>query len=399
MGFPLVFLLIISAHRCIGYSCPNELNRLPDNSDIVVTCGPTDILLSINACPVWFAGFEPLELALNGKHNLSQCLGTFDNSTENPVMKFSLPVDDTNGNPCGNLIEIIQGSGSGAFSDYSNIQTVGVSGFVDSPSLSENGIVTYSTNLYYNFSCFYPLQYILNNTQLLTSFGAVAVNSNNGSFISTLSMQLFTDQGFSKALVLEGKVLPLKQTVYVQVALNNSATSFNIILDQCFATPSPIVTQTALPNEKYSFFTGCDVNNKTKVISNGESITARFSFETFRFLQYSLQKTSSMYLHCITRLCQPNDCLAFLQGCTYSRRKRSITFDGSTEKSVTVSSGPIYTSDTASDSSSSIENESQKLSGTLTGLIVGLVLAAVMGTAIIIGSLKLYNTYRNKSAA
>ncbi|XP_053307380.1 zona pellucida-like domain-containing protein 1 [Spea bombifrons] len=400
MWFPLLLLLIISTERYFVDACSSAYDRLPDNSDIAVTCGPKDILLSINACPVWYANFNPLELALNGKHNVTECLGVMNNSTGSPFMEFILPVDDTSGNKCGNIIQIIEGAGSGAFSDYSNIQTVAISGFVDSPSAEGSGLVTFSTNLYYNFSCYYPLQYMLNNTQLLTSFGAVAVNSNNGSFISTLSMQLFTDQELSNAVPLNGTVYPLRQKVYVQVSLNNPSTSFNVMLDHCFATPSPMVTL-ASPSDKYSLFTGCNVQNRTSVISNGRNKTAKFSFETFRFVQHSGQKTSSIYLHCVTRLCLPDKCLQYLEACTGSRRKRAAAYDQSTVEAVTVSSGPIYTSDKASGSSSLTENadqEAKNLAGTLTGLIVGLIIAAITGAAIVIGSIILYKMYRRRAA-
>ncbi|XP_075462726.1 zona pellucida-like domain-containing protein 1 [Ascaphus truei] len=341
MSFPLLLLLVISAQRCSGDVCSEAYSRLPDNSDIAVTCGPIAMKLSINACPVWFANFNPLDLALNGKHNQSTCLGTLDNSTNPPVMRFTLPVSDTSGNACGNTIQITEGQGSGAFSDYSSVQTVVISGFVDTLPPTNTGIVTYSTNLYYNFSCHYPLQYMLNNTQLLTSFGAVAINSDNGSFISTMSMSLFTDQGFSSALQRNGTVYPLKQIIYVQVTLNNSKSSFNVLLDQCFATPSAVVT--TIPSEKYNFFTGCSVQNKTNIISNGKDKAAKFSFETFRFLQHSGQKTSTIYLHCITRLCEPEQCLQYLSGCTNTTRsKREANPVESATESVTVSSGPIY---------------------------------------------------------
>lgn len=69
-------------------------------------CRPTDIQLSINVCPVYFANFLPNELALNGKHNLTQCLGLMVNSTDPPVLQFSLQLDDSSANTCGNFIEV-----------------------------------------------------------------------------------------------------------------------------------------------------------------------------------------------------------------------------------------------------------------------------------------------------
>lgn len=56
-------------------------------------------------------------------------------------------------------------SGTGVFSDFSNIQTVNVSGVVRSHDLT-TGTVTYNAELKYFYSCAYPLEYFINNTQI-----------------------------------------------------------------------------------------------------------------------------------------------------------------------------------------------------------------------------------------
>jgi len=56
-------------------------------------------------------------------------------------------------------------TGTGVFSDFSNIQTVNVSGAVRSHDPT-TGTVTYNTELKYYFSCAYPLEYLINNTRL-----------------------------------------------------------------------------------------------------------------------------------------------------------------------------------------------------------------------------------------
>ncbi|XP_075459278.1 zona pellucida-like domain-containing protein 1 [Ascaphus truei] len=409
---PIDFLLLgLFAQQCLGqtYNCSNAYQRYPENSDIIVSCGPTEIILTINACPVQFAMFDPTQLALNGKHNLSYCMGRLDTTVSPPVMKYIFPVNGTTENTCENSIAIESSQGSGVFQDYSNVQTVVISGFVDTPVSSETGMVSYSTNLNYNFSCHYPLQYLLNNTQLLTSSANVAINMNNGSFISTLSMNVFIDNTFSTALQFNGSALPLKKKVYVQVSATNLTANFNVLLDQCFATPSPLIT--TVPSEKYSLLTGCNTQNKTTLLINGAGKSAQFSFETFRFLQHSNQQTSTIYLHCITRLCQPDQCAQFLQGCgnrtSTSRRKRaadtnSLSSAQGTTDSVTVSSGPIYTTDGAgtlqASSQSSNGADVNQLQGTLTGLIVGLIIAAMLGAGLLFGSVILYKMYRLKAS-
>lgn len=61
--------------------------------------------------------------------------------------------------------QIMNDVGSGTFSDFSSIQSVNISGSVTSSDPSA-GAITYRSQLLYKFSCYYPLQYLLNNTQV-----------------------------------------------------------------------------------------------------------------------------------------------------------------------------------------------------------------------------------------
>ncbi|OCT72504.1 hypothetical protein XELAEV_18035484mg [Xenopus laevis] len=380
MGLRLLLLLVFSAQRCIGQTigqnCSDAYNRLPDNSDIATVCGTQEIQLSIKACPVWYAQFEPQSLALSGKGNISKCLGTLDTSTETPV--------------------IIEQPGSDNFGAYSLVQTVVISGFVDSISDTASGVVTYTTNIHYNFSCYYPLLYLVNNTQLLTSFGAVAVNSNNGSFISTLSMKFFLDEGLMSPMQLNGTVYKLNQKIFVEVFLNNTSTSFNVLLDQCFATPSPLLTST-LPDERHNFFTGCNVTSRTNVTANGLGKSAKFNFDSFRFLQHQGQKSSSIYVHCITILCKPETCQKYLSSCTKTRRKRDATLSDSATQPVTVSSGPFEIGGSTEDNLLEVIPELNQFSDSMTGIIIGIVIAVVIAACLVCCSRMLCKMYHLKA--
>lgn len=112
---------------------------------------------------------------------------------------------------------------SGPFSDFSSIQSVIITGYIDTPR-SDQGMISYSTDLYYHFSCRYPLEYLINNTQIVawvirnayiiqkghcshfleqisfifsifsvmfSSSVSVATSENNGTFIDTLMMRVF----------------------------------------------------------------------------------------------------------------------------------------------------------------------------------------------------------------
>lgn len=63
------------------------------------------------------------------------------------------------------FLQTTSAPGTGIFSDFSNIQSVNVSGVVRSfdPTI---GTITYNAELKYYYSCAYPLEYLINNTQV-----------------------------------------------------------------------------------------------------------------------------------------------------------------------------------------------------------------------------------------
>ncbi|KAL0182694.1 hypothetical protein M9458_022069, partial [Cirrhinus mrigala] len=52
----------------------------------------------------------------------------------------------------------------------------------------------------------------------------------------------------------------------------------------------------------------CDKDPQTTVFENGKSQMGRFSFEVFRFVKHKNQKMSTVFLHCVTKLCRSDDC-------------------------------------------------------------------------------------------
>lgn len=63
------------------------------------------------------------------------------------------------------IFKTINKQGTGLFADFSNVQYVNISGVVNSIDPSA-GMITYSTQILYKFSCLYPMQYLLNNTEI-----------------------------------------------------------------------------------------------------------------------------------------------------------------------------------------------------------------------------------------
>ncbi|KAM6972868.1 zona pellucida-like domain-containing protein 1 [Aplochiton taeniatus] len=365
----------------ITYNCTSNYQRVPVNADLTVACGTIVITLEINLCTAQWAGFDPANLALNGEHNRSECQGVVDYSKNPPVIRYQLPVNQSLDNPCRQSLQIVDEvpDQSGPFSSFSKIQSVIITGFIDTPA-SSTGIISYSTDLYYHFSCRYPLEYLLNNTQIVSSSVSVATSDNNGSFIDTLQMSVFNDTNYTYPLAVPASGLQLRTKVYVEVKAINLTGSFNVLLDNCFATPSPYNLSNIV---KQNFFTGCNVEQRASVITNGRSKNARFNFEAFRFVVHRDQDRSSLYLHCILRLCEPTKCQDILNACTSSRRRRSVAeFGTESPESATVTLGPIYTQrGTGTETGAVVENPVN-----LTGLVVGVVFGTAAVVLLVIGS-------------
>lgn len=56
----------------------------------------------------------------------------------------------------------------------------------------------------------------------------------------------------------------------------------------------------------------CSKDPQTTVFENGKSQMGRFSFEVFRFVKHRHQKMSTVFLHCVTKLCRADDCIMLM---------------------------------------------------------------------------------------
>ncbi|XP_076876613.1 zona pellucida-like domain-containing protein 1 [Brachyhypopomus gauderio] len=310
-------------------------------SDITVICGSETLELSILICPVYFGGYNESMLALNSIYDKPECKGTPDWTSDPPVLVFRIPITSQGVSACGSHMTTTQEVGSGDFADFSSVPFVNISGTVGSMDPTSQ-IITYQTNLLYFFSCRYPLQYLLNKTDIRVSGANVAIKDNNGSFISTLNMKLYQDKTFSAQLQVPSTGLALKTKIFVKIQAMNLTERLNVLLDRCYATTSSY----SMDKPFYDLFTGCNCNDQTTIGVNGNAQEACFSFETFRFKEQNNQTISTFYLHCTTRLCDRAACLSLHQNCTSAeRKKREAGSDQATtvSSSATVSSGPIIT--------------------------------------------------------
>ncbi|XP_048838423.1 zona pellucida-like domain-containing protein 1 [Brienomyrus brachyistius] len=350
---PTVILLLHTGNAQIN-NCSTIYNRMPDNRDLVVDCGTNNITLEVNLCTAQWGGYNASDLVLNGEHNNSLCKGIIDPSRDPPIIRYMLPVNSSDGNPCRQTLQIVDEVPQEAiFSSFSSIQFVIISGYIDTPK-SSYGIISYATDLYYQFSCRYPLEYFLKPNQIVTSSVSLATNNNNGSFANTLSMNVYNDTNYTIPLDIPPTGLPLRRPIFVEVKATNLSNSLNLLLDQCFATPSPLNGSTT---HVHTFFIGCHVDPRTVVYQNGVAKAARFYFEAFRFVEHRNRDRSSIFLNCIVRLCEPSKCLEIMNACKTSRKRRDIkAFGEPSVNSATVSLGPIYTAEDAVNPSDASES-------------------------------------------
>ncbi|KAJ0061461.1 hypothetical protein NL108_001893, partial [Boleophthalmus pectinirostris] len=270
------------------------------NSDIEVTCGSERVALSILLCPILFNGYNESLMALNSKHSMPQCKGVADWNSNPPKLQFNISITEEAITECGSSLTITHEAGTGLFQDFSKVQFINISGSICSHDPT-NGAITYHQEVMYMFSCRYPLQYLVNNTEMNVEGVTLAVKDTNGSFISTLSMHLFGDNMYTIPVDMP---MELKTRIFVEVKASNLTNRFHVLLDRCYTTASPFISTTNF----YDLFVGCNRDGQTLMGTNGEKQVARFSFETFRFIKDTNLTISTYYVHCVTRLCVDTIC-------------------------------------------------------------------------------------------
>uniref|UniRef100_A0A9L0K4D8 Zona pellucida-like domain-containing protein 1 n=1 Tax=Equus asinus TaxID=9793 RepID=A0A9L0K4D8_EQUAS len=282
-----------------GYNCDANLHsRFPAERDISVYCGVQAITMKINFCTVLFSGYSETDLALNGRHGDSHCRGFINNNTFPAVVIFIINLSTLEG--CGNNLVVSTIPGVSAYGNATSVQIGNISGYIDTPDPPT--IISYLPGLLYKFSCSYPLEYLVNNTQLASSSAAISVRENNGTFVSTLNLLLYNDSTYSQQLIIPSTGLPLKTKVFAAVQATNLDGRWNVLMDYCYTTPS------GNPNDdiRYDLFLSCDTIPHP-VLDTGPSAPGSFG-SGFRFVKHKNQKMSTVFLHCVTKLCRADDC-------------------------------------------------------------------------------------------
>ncbi|XP_078476031.1 zona pellucida-like domain-containing protein 1 [Lampetra planeri] len=342
----LVLLLVTVARAQSGddVNCdPTLYNRMPLATDMVVSCGAQTISLTINFCPVLYAGYTLHDLALNGRHSELRCRGRLRNETAPASLLFHIPLSALES--CGSTLTIVSVSGSNGESNLVAVQSGNVSGYIDTPD--PPSVISYLPDLLYRYTCLYPLQYIVNNSQLSSASAVISYRDSNGTFISTLHMLLYNDSSYSELLHIPSRGLELKTRIYAAVRAKNLDERWHVLLDYCYATPSGNPSDIT----RYDLFLSCKRDPQTTIIENARSQVSKFSFEVFRFVRHKHQHLSTIFLHCNTRLCREIDCPSFgPSNCPSSRWRRGASRaqnppegGGSNRDIATLSAGPIVT--------------------------------------------------------
>ncbi|KAM6969951.1 zona pellucida-like domain-containing protein 1 [Aplochiton taeniatus] len=327
-------LSLSSPNACLSHPTFRE----PVNTDIDVLCGTDRMEIKVLLCPVYFGGYNESLMAMNAQYTKEECKGSPDWTINPPVLKFNFFITEQAVSVCSNKIKIIEEVGSGFFSDFSSVQSINISGIINSldPSV---GIITYRKEQLYRFSCRYPLHYLVNNTEMSVSGVSLAVKDSNGSFISTLSLRLYSDSSYKSMMQFPDGGVKLKTRIFVEVKATNLTERYNVLLDRCYITTLPY----PIHREYFDLFVGCTRDGQTVMGENGLQQRARFSFEAFRFVQNQNMTQSTYYLHCATRLCDRSVCASLVQNCSRTLRRRRDAQETSMSDVATVSSGPIRT--------------------------------------------------------
>uniref|UniRef100_UPI00358F645B zona pellucida-like domain-containing protein 1 n=1 Tax=Myxine glutinosa TaxID=7769 RepID=UPI00358F645B len=236
-------------------------------------------------------------LSLNGQQDRPACQGSVLNgsSDNSPSLLFHIGFRELE--ECGSSLEIVSRIGKTGVEEFGNI-----SGSITTSAVGDT--ISYIPDLLYHYSCLYALSYLLSSAQFTVASAVISYHQGNGSFQSTLHLQLYNDSAYNYLLIIPQKGLPLKTRIFAALKATDLDRRWNVLMDHCFATP------TTDPADKiqHDLFLRCRRDPQTEISSNGDGQMGRFSFELFRFLYQQHKQLTTLYLHCHIRLCHIDDC-------------------------------------------------------------------------------------------
>ncbi|XP_061612725.1 beta-tectorin isoform X1 [Phyllopteryx taeniolatus] len=259
---------------------------------VIVSCFPNAIIANVPECPY---GWEMEQLSLGGV-----CSTGVHSSG---YYRFIIPdLTPKNHSYCGTQSEYIPGK------DARYI-------FFNSVVSNDTSLTLRNQPVNYTFSCVYRATYLVNNAVFSQRVATVYVsNGTLGSFMSQLSMGVFTNAKFlyAKEAPYVIDTSEIGSEVFVGVEAKGLSGRFRVVIDNCWATPTPYSTD----RRRWSLIiNSCPSDDTVNIFENAKDSRSTFKFNSFRFRDQ--EKASIVWLHCEVHVCdgerlvcQPNPCPA-----------------------------------------------------------------------------------------
>ncbi|KAM7374819.1 hypothetical protein PAMP_007456 [Pampus punctatissimus] len=108
-----------------------------------------------------------------------------------------------------------------------------------------------------------------------------------------------------------------EEVVVVEVRLNTSSQQIKVVINMCWATPTPNPADT----NRYIFLNNrCSLNTYTTVLMNGNSSTSRVSVQIFSFVNLNM-----IYVHCQVQICVQTGSTTCVPDCVQRTSRSSNT--------------------------------------------------------------------------
>ncbi|XP_019719207.1 beta-tectorin isoform X2 [Hippocampus comes] len=292
-SLPVLSLLFGAADPSAPGCRDNSAVLCPNVSDyVMVSCFPNAIIANVPECPY---GWKMEQLSLGGV-----CSTGVHSSG---YYRFIIPdLTPKNHSYCGTQSEYIPGK------DARYV-------FFNSVVSNDTSLTLRNQPVNYTFSCVYRATYLVNNAVFSQRVATVYVsNGTLGSFKSQLSMGVFTNAKFlyAKETPYVIDTSEIGSEVFVGVEAKGLSGRFRVVIENCWATPTPYSTD----RRRWSLIiNSCPSDDTVNIFENAKDGRSTFKFNSFRFR--GQEKVSTVWLHCEVHVCdseriacQPSPCPA-----------------------------------------------------------------------------------------
>ncbi|XP_034035012.1 mucin-5AC [Thalassophryne amazonica] len=192
------------------------------------------------------------------------------------------------------------------------------------PYMSANGtMIVPKVRLQMPIICAYSKK-----TLISTDFGSMGYDLIKDTIMASGSFQVIVQLMNGTVPLPHNYSLSSDEAVVVQISLNTSTEQIKVIMNKCWATPTP----NPADSKSYTFLdNSCSLNPYTHVLTNGNSSVSRVSVQIFSFVGLDM-----IYLHCLVQICVETGSTTCIPDCL-QRTVQSRTTIGRT----LASTGPL----------------------------------------------------------